>query len=254
MASSFDQAPYDYERMRPGYPEKLIQDMVELTGIPDSGKILEIGCGTGQATKPMIQRGYRMTCLDIGENLLTIARDKFNGSNSRFINASFEEWSPDDTYDLVMSATAWHWIDPSIGYRKAWEVLTDEGSLALLWNKHPTPYTGFFDEVQEVYDRVKPRKMSRTPDTSDWIQEQKDSIIECGYFSDVEVHEYNWSVRFSRDEYISLLNTFSDHRALQEESRMELYSGISDIIDSKYNGFVDRPYVSILFTTKKLRK
>ncbi len=250
MAASFDQAPYDYERMRPGYPENLIEDMIELTGLPEKAKILEIGCGTGQATAPMVRRGYQMTCLDIGENLLEIARNKFRGSDIRFINSSFENWIPDGKYDMVMSATAWHWIDKEIGYRKANEVLSKSGSLALIWNKHPTPFTGFFKDSQVVYDKVFPKK--GVPKlTSIWVEEQASEITESGYFTDISVKEYPWSIRFSTEEYITLLNTFSDHQALPVNKCNMLYEGIRDIIESDYDGFVDRPYMSVLFVADK---
>ncbi len=251
MASSFNQAPTDYDKIRPGYPEGLFLDLIDLTGIPDRGKILEIGCGTGQATAPLINKGYRFTCLDIGEKLLEIARKKFRDTDAKFELTSFEEWTPDSKYDVVLSATAWHWINQKIGYRKASEVLFDTGSIALFWNKYPTPYTGFFEHVQKIYDRIKPLKRTQVQSTSEWIKEQRDSLLDSGYFSDLNIREYHWSIRFSSEEYITLLNTFSDHRALQVEKRRELFTGISQLIDSDYGGYVIRPYVSVLFTAQK---
>jgi ubiquinone/menaquinone biosynthesis C-methylase UbiE len=200
----------------------------------------------------MIDRGYRMTCLDIGDNLLDIARQKFNETDARFINVSFEDWKPDRAYDLVMSATAWHWINKDIGYMKAAQVLSTDGGIALFWNKHPTPYSGFFEDVQVLYDDVIPRGEKQVQSTEDWIKEQKQAIQDSRYFTQVEVREYPWSIRFSRDQYISLLNTYSDHINLPRNKKKQLYTGIAEIIDSDYNGFVDRPYLSILFTAKKI--
>ncbi len=61
----FDQAARDYDEVRPGYPQELIEDIISISAIPEDGRILEIGCGTGQATIPFAKRGYSMTCLDI---------------------------------------------------------------------------------------------------------------------------------------------------------------------------------------------
>ena len=59
LRTTFDEAALLYDDVRPGYPEALFHDVVSLSGIPSGGRILEIGCGTGQATVPFARRGYR---------------------------------------------------------------------------------------------------------------------------------------------------------------------------------------------------
>ncbi|MBI2952658.1 methyltransferase domain-containing protein, partial [bacterium] len=76
LRTVFDQAALDYDAVRPGYPEELIEDVVAISLIPKGGRILEVGCGTGQATLPFARRGYSMLCLDIGKNLAAIAAQK----------------------------------------------------------------------------------------------------------------------------------------------------------------------------------
>jgi ubiquinone/menaquinone biosynthesis C-methylase UbiE len=152
MASprTFDQAARDYDEVRPGYPEELIEEVISVSGIPEGGRILEVGCGTGQATVPFARRGYRMLCLDVGGNLLALAEERCRAyPGAEFLNASFEEWEPGgETFDLLVSATAFHWIPPEIGFPKAARVLGDSGHIALFWNMHPRPFTGFFEEVR----------------------------------------------------------------------------------------------------------
>ena len=72
----FDQAAQDYNEVRPGYPQLLVDDIIALSHLPAGGRILEIGCGTGQATLPFARRGYAMFCLDIGKDLAAIAARK----------------------------------------------------------------------------------------------------------------------------------------------------------------------------------
>ena len=71
---TFDREADVYERIRPGYPEELFQDVIKLSKIPANGDILEIGCGTGQATLPFARRGYSIHCIELGENLAAIAK------------------------------------------------------------------------------------------------------------------------------------------------------------------------------------
>src|SRR5919107_431176 len=74
LRTTFDDAALLYDEVRPGYPEALFDDVISLSGIAPEGSILEIGCGTGQATAPLARRGYRILCVELGENLAAIAR------------------------------------------------------------------------------------------------------------------------------------------------------------------------------------
>jgi SAM-dependent methyltransferase len=74
LRTTFDGAALLYDQVRPGYPEELFDDMVALSRLPSGGRVLEIGCGTGQATVPLARRGYRVLCVELGENLATVAR------------------------------------------------------------------------------------------------------------------------------------------------------------------------------------
>jgi SAM-dependent methyltransferase len=114
-------------------------DVVTLSAIPAEGRILEIGCGTGQATIPFAQRGYKMICLDLGPALAAIAAQNCRPyPNVQIIVTSFEDFpATPDEFDLVISATAFHWIPAEIGYPKAARVLKDSGALAIFSNEHP---------------------------------------------------------------------------------------------------------------------
>ncbi len=152
LRTIFNQSARDYDQVRPGYPEELIADAISISGIPEGGRVLEIGCGTGQATIPFAKRGYSMLCLDIGKDLVALARENCGAYPKVDIhNLSFEDWNPKGSlFDLVISATAFHWIPAEIGYPKATQVLKTGGYIAFFWHLHPTPYTDFFRAVQKV--------------------------------------------------------------------------------------------------------
>ncbi len=257
MASprTFEQAARDYDEVRPGYPEQLIEDVISVSGIPDGGSILEVGCGTGQATVPFARRGYRMLCLDVGGNLLALAEERCRAyPGVKFLNASFEEWeSGGETFDLLVSATAFHWIPPEIGFPKAVRVLGDSGHIALFWNMHPRPFTGFFEEVQEVYRRVVPEwgDPRDEPSTEEVIRERREQIDGSGLFGEVAVKRYPWSRIYDSEQYLRLLNSYSDHGGLAEPRRRELFEGIGAVIEDRYGGEITRPYLSVLYIARK---
>ena len=249
----FDEDAHLYDEMRPKYPQELINDIINISGIPEKGSKLEVGCGTGQATLPFASSGYQMTCLDIGENLIKVAKRNLVEYKVNFYVTSFEEWVPLERYDLLISATAFHWIDPVERYQIAYQVLNDDGWMALFWNKHPTPYTGFFVDVQKIYNEIVPewRNPNEGPTTEEWIHEQIREIQESNLFGDVLVNKYPFTVKFTSKDYIKLLNTFSDHRSLEKKQQQRLYAGIEELIKNEYGGFIDRPYLSVLFMSKK---
>ena len=137
LKTTFNTAPTLYEDVRPGYPEELIQDVLDISGLNDHSRILEIGCGTGKATRPFAERGYELICLDIGADLLAVAKKKLKAfPNLSFVEYAFEEWESDGKFDLIISATAFHWVDPKVRYLKASEVLKSKGFLAVFSNQH----------------------------------------------------------------------------------------------------------------------
>jgi SAM-dependent methyltransferase len=252
---SFDEVFREYDEVRPSYPDKLIKDIICISKISKDGKILEVGCGTGQATLLFAELGYSMTCLDIGKKLVKKAREKCkNYPNVKIHNISFEDWQPEkEAFDLLISGTAFHWIPPEIGYPKAAEVLKDTGFIALFWNMPPTRYTGFFQDVQRVYQRFVPEWEDPRdgPGTEKKILERKNYIDGTGLFEKIGVSTYPWSRIYSTDQYLKLLDTYSDHRNLGKEKRNQLYEGIRTLINEEHGGKVIRPYLSVLFIARK---
>lgn len=99
LRTTFNTAPTLYEEIRPGYPEELIRDVVNLSGLNDRSRILEVGCGTGKATLSFAERGYALVCLDIGTDLIAIAREKLREfPNVSFVREAFEVWEPERTF------------------------------------------------------------------------------------------------------------------------------------------------------------
>ena len=132
--SVFDEVAEDYDRHRPTYPDILVDRACEAAGIGAGAAVLEIGCGTGQLTRSLLARGLRVTAVEPGRQLIARARDQLDGvGDLQFVNARLESISPPDArYSAVFSASAIHWIDPDLSWRRAAEALVDGGSLALV--------------------------------------------------------------------------------------------------------------------------
>jgi SAM-dependent methyltransferase len=136
LGAVFDEVPELYDRVRPTYPDALFADLVAVTGLGERSWVLEVGCGTGQATRSLAALGCSMIAVEPGEGLAKLARQRLaTFPNIDVEVSSFEEWRDRGRrFDVLVAASAWHWVDPSVGWRRAHEVLRPGGWLALLGN------------------------------------------------------------------------------------------------------------------------
>jgi SAM-dependent methyltransferase len=258
LRTTFDQDALLYDRARPGYPEALFDDMVMLSGLPPAGRILEIGCGTGQATLPLAQRGYRMLCIELGANLAALARR--NVAAYPLVNIqteTFEAWQLEaEAFDLAFSATAFHWIDPTISYQKTAQALKPSGAIALFWHLHVQSEAsqGFFEEVEQIYRQQVPEQEEKYGQLL-WPHEIKEPVKaemeQTGLFRDVAVCRYHWDVTYDAASYLRLLDTYSNHRILESHRHDRLFHDIAELINTRYHGSITKGYLAILYVANR---
>jgi SAM-dependent methyltransferase len=130
----FDDVAIEYDRCRPAYPDELVDRACQLAGLHSGDRVLELGCATGQLTRSLLARGLRVTAVEPGAKLLSLAEQNLAGAaESEFVNARFEDaLLPSERFRAVFSAAAFHWIDPQVSWRKAARVLAPGGTLALV--------------------------------------------------------------------------------------------------------------------------
>ena len=251
---SFDRVACEYDRSRPGYPEPLFRDLVELSGIPAGGRILEIGPGTGQATLPLARQGFSILGLELGASMARLCRHNLRKfPNVEIRNVAFEDWQVEpETFDLVLAATAFHWIRPGVGFSRSARALKPGGSLALLWNFVDIPDNRFYNDLRALYHRIAPHmKLSLPPDLR--IERQRKKITGSGHYGPVTVLRYPWPREYTAARYIGLLKTMSDHSLLTPPVRNSLFRAIRGLIDDNGGSFV-RPVVAVLFLAPKRQR
>ena len=248
--TSFNQVASLYDEARPSYPEALIEDILSLSGLSPEGRILEIGCGTGKATLPFARRGYAMLCLELGDNLAAVARENCRlYPKVEIQTTAFEAWELQErAFNLVISGQAFHWIPPEIGYPKVHRALKVTGAMALFWNQYPEPKTAFFQALAEVYQDKAPQLVNdRAKLSCEDLTRQREAEIEAtGLFSPVLVRQYPWEQYYTADQYLKLLNTYSNHLSLAEDTRQSLFETIRDLIE-QFGGVVTKSYIASLY-------
>ncbi len=230
---TFNDDVKNYDKYRPDYPDELFNDIIKYSNESLTNGF-EIGAGTGQATSYFANSGINITAIDIGKNMVDYLSDKFNSyPNVNCICTSFEDYKNDyNKFDLVYSATAFHWLDEKYSLSKIKNILKDNGIIALFWNH---PFVGRKDdivhnEIRKVYDKYRPNDKTPKEFSTEDTDKYK-NLLKKFDFTDIEVKLYYRERRFTADEYVFLLNTYSDHRILpfdiKDKFESEIYSAIN---------------------------
>ena len=154
---TFDAVAAAYDAQRSGYPDELFADLSAIAELDSGARVLEVGCGSGQATAGLASRGFDVTAIDPGPSLIAIARLRFEHSSSvRFAVSTFEDWwAPSDGFRLLAAAQSWHWVRPDIGYGKAAKALGFKGRLAVFGHT-PRWSTELLGCLEPAYRRLAP--------------------------------------------------------------------------------------------------
>jgi len=250
---SFDAVADRYLAHRPPYPAAALDLLANR--VPPPADVLEVGPGPGLATIPLAERGYRIVGIELGARLAAEAGRNLAGqAGVRIVNADFEHWQPPKPhdFDLVLAASSWHWIDPAVGYERAWIALRDRGWLGLMAN-HPrpgrigTPGRRFWDATDALYRRFAPELVKRRGWNPPRTPDHRAAIRRSGRFVEPDRHVIPWHHSFGADDYVALLDTYSDHRTLPAANRRRLFAAIHRLVTEEFDGRVPRYYRTVVY-------
>jgi SAM-dependent methyltransferase len=237
----FDQEAERYDRCRPTYPDALIDEV--LGPEPSSLTVLDVGCGTGIASRQMAARGAAVLGVEVAPRMAEIARS--HGIDVEL--SAFEDWdAAGRTFDRVTSAQAWHWLDLPLATSKAASLLRTGGTLCLIWNAGCQP-DELADALEEVYASVVPRgghrvyrgyAADRPADVRTGLDSELDAVAAVSELGAPTTKWFPWTQTYRRDEWLDQLRTRSDHTALGADVLDRLLLGIGEAIDDHGGSFV----------------
>ncbi len=250
----FEHEAERYDRCRPRYPDVVIDALLgpEPTGL----EVLDVGCGTGIAAVPMVERGAKVLGVELAPRMAEIAHR--HGIEVEI--GAFEEWdAAGRSFDRVTSAQAWHWLDMPAATAKAVSLLRPNGSLGLIWSggAHPDDLA---DALEKVYSTVVPLATHRlfrgyAAHRSTDIRTGLDGVVEAiaatPDFGAVTEEWFPWTQRYQKDEWLELLLTNSQYPALDANLRQRLLDAVGTTIDD-YGGSFVMSFETVLFTATRL--
>jgi len=242
-----------YDRARVSYPKELIDDVITFSKLKEKSWMLDIGCGSGQATLLFAERGFSVVGLDISADLITIAKRKCSQlCNVDFEVASFEETKlRGKSFDLVLSALAWHWIKPEERYEKVHRILKDGGTLALCWSHQQSERSEFLKDVGLILDKYGGRGAGPAgPRIKDYAELTFDELKANKLFTSVEKKKYCVNLEFSKQRYLDLVISYGWVQKLSENYRNQLKKDFQELY-KKYEEPLIIPFVYVLVLARK---
>jgi SAM-dependent methyltransferase len=229
-----------YHAHRPAYPERVVDDLVDMAGLDRREAVLEVGAGTGKATAMFAARGIPVVAIEPSEEMAEVARRTCSiYADVRIERSDFETWdAAGRRFPLLFSAQAWHWIQQPAGYAKASSVLAPGALLAAFWNRPLWARSDLRAVLLAVYEQTVPELETldgslhpgRTFPEGEENWEQ--AIAAADGLTSAEVRDYEWQQDYSADMYVALLNTHSAIRVLDKERRSELFRAVAEVIRS----------------------
>jgi len=248
----------EYDRVRPGYPEELIDAVIDYGRLDPLARALDVGAGTGQATVQFAARGLSVLALEPSAEMVDFANDKFTdaGLDAEATVGEFET-APlgEDAFRLIYAATAWHWLDPDVCFQIAARAVAPGGTLAVLSTWPLWRRTRLRAELDEVYARSGAPLAQMgllcpaEPDTgalaAEWVRETGAG----GAFGDQQGKLAAWSVTYTAQGYVDLLGTYGDHIGLDADVRARLFDGIRRTVEVA-GGTIEVPYSTLLLLAR----
>jgi SAM-dependent methyltransferase len=232
MAESFGTDAQRYDQARPGYPDALVARIVAGSPGPD---VLDVGCGTGIAARQFQTAGCAVLGVEPDARMAEFAR----ACGLQVEVATFEAWQPAGrTFDAVIAAQSWHWVDPVAGAVKAAQVLRPDGRLAIFGHVFEPP-AEVAEPFAAAYRRVVPdapfgNQPARRP--LDMYQAGyamvADKIRETGRFNEPEQWRFDWERTYTRDQWLALLPTTGGLTQLPPDKTAVILEAVGTAVDT----------------------
>ncbi len=247
---SFDEAADVYDSVRPSYPAELFDALFLM--LPPQPEIVEVGPGTGQATKDLIAHGASVLAMEIGPAMAAKLRSNITSDRLRVCVGDFEVTKiADGSADAVFSATAYHWISPEAQTDRPAAILRPGGLVAIveLIQVDSPEDAGFFAAAQPIYERYGEGHRGPSAPTRGRVDPAIRTVLDADRrFDSIAVRKYDWDQTYSAPDYRNLMLSYSSTQMMKESDRAALLDDMESFIRRDFGGVVTRPLVVTLTT------
>jgi SAM-dependent methyltransferase len=245
---SFNGAAEIYDAIRPHYPAAMFNDFFHL--LPPRPVIVEVGPGTGQATRDLLRRGAAVQAVELGPAMAAKLAMGLSSEELQVTVGDFERVDiAERSADAVFSATAYHWISTQAQLDRPAAILKPGGIMAIvdLIQVDSSEDNGFFNAAQPIYESYGQRHKGPPPPTRDCVDPPMRTALNGDpRFVGVDMHSYDWNQTYNAAEYRKLMLSYSGTQMMEPVARQGLLDDIETFIKERFDGHVTRPLVVTL--------
>lgn len=247
---TFNEAAETYAQVRPSYPPEVFDALFDL--LPTHPEIVEVGPGTGQATKDLLARGASVHAIEIGPAMAAILRANLTSEWLHVTVGDFETLNIETaSADAVFSATAYHWISHNAQTDRPAAVVRPGGVVAIvdLIQVDSPDDRGFFAAAQPIYERYGEGHTGPPAPTRRGVDPAIRAVLAADRrFDLITVRQYDWNQTYSAHDYRKLMLSYSGTQTMEESDRRGLLDDVESLIRNDFGGAVTRPLVVTLTT------
>jgi ubiquinone/menaquinone biosynthesis C-methylase UbiE len=244
----FDGVAADYDRVRPSYPASLVDEACALAGLTSGAPVVEVGCGTGKLTVSLAERGLHVDAIDPGPEMVAVARRRLGEATVRFHLGRFEDVElPAGRYGALFSATAFHWVDPAVGWAKAARLLRPGGIIALLayvggqseldeeflaaWREVLPDAAGWSSRDERTVREGAEARRGNVSELWAWLTRRELAAPEAAeLFGDVRISSVRIDKEEAPDDALAFVRTTSSYLRLDEGHRQQLERRLAEVM------------------------
>lgn len=230
-ALSFGVMAEAYERFRPGYPVELFDMVMTYAGQPVR-TALEIGAGTGKATRLFAQRGVAVTATE-PDGAMLAELVKHVPANVTAVQAAFEDLRPGERYGLVYAAAALHWTNPQGRWSRVAALLEPSGVFASFGGPAQLADPAVEEAVRAARAPFLDSDEVPSPDGTPpghYMQWPGTELQRSEWFADVQQSVVGRHLTMSARDYVGHLSTISAYLELPASEQEQVYSQIMQVL------------------------
>lgn len=257
---SFDEDVDAYDEARPTYPGELFEDLFAL--LPPAPSVLEVGPGTGKATRDLLARGAFVHAVEIGPVMAARLRSNLPHDRLHLTVGDFETADPSalgialGAADAIFAATAYHWVSSAAQTDRPAELLRPGGLVAIvdLIQVQAPEDDGFFAAIEPIHQRYgQGHRGPPAPDRDEVDPPMRRALDRDERYGPVSVRCYDWDQTYTAARYRQLMLSYSGTQQLAEPQRAALLDEVESMISERFRSSITRPLV-VTLTTAALRE
>ena len=242
-----------YDEGRPDYPPRVYEVLRSRCGVGAGSKVLEIGPGSGLVTRHLVDLGAHVVAVEPDQGFAEHLSRTLPGV--RVLRASFEDADLadiGDTFDAVVAATSFHWLEQSTALRKLGGLLRPGGWAAIWWTVFSDHHRDdpLVAEATALLGFEPGNQRGGTAFQLDADARCEDLRRGAGLV-DVAPELITWDLAMTAGQVRTLFDSMITVRQLPDEQRTRVLDTLTGLVNDRFGGVCIRPHVTPMYVGRK---